>query len=202
MAQHASNAHMGAIINGPDGHHRRPSCIRPAYLTSMLVAERSSVRLDFTLRNVTPQMRKASVGASHCGRLANLLGEIRMPTNEKYTRYIEPTSPRCDLSYSNARATIPYHDRRLTSREAAAYLGVAPSTLSKMRSDGRSPAYWKAASKHGAVAYSESVLADYMRVMEGRVPGSCSKRPDARQAQFAFVVPERNIPCSAAGRTH
>ena len=108
-----------------------------------------------------------------------------MAKQKKFTRYIEPTSPElCLLLQVSGRTPIVDQDRRMTSREAATYLNLSNSTLSKMRAQERSPAYWKADGKNGAILYPVSGLIQYKRALQVMVPCKYSKR--LAQVEFAF----------------
>ena len=61
---------------------------------------------------------------------------------------------------------LPLHNRRLRAPEAAAYLGLAPSTLAKMRLRGDGPPYHKAGPR--VVVYSLSDLEDWLKANRRR----------------------------------
>jgi predicted DNA-binding transcriptional regulator AlpA len=56
---------------------------------------------------------------------------------------------------------VPSENRRLRAPEAAAYLGLAPSTLAKMRLRGDGPPYHKAGPR--VVVYSLADLEDWLK---------------------------------------
>ena len=111
-----------------------------------------------------------------------------MPMKSHFACYIQPTSPELWALLEAVRGTIPYNSARLSSREAARFLGISNNTLSRMRAEGRSPGYWKAAGIYGAVAHGASALFEYKAALNARAPGKHSKKPDPRQAEFAFAM--------------
>ena len=76
----------------------------------------------------------------------------------EFTRVIEPVAGGVFAIEKQLQAVSPYHDQRLTSKQAARYLGISPGTLARWRAERRSPVYLKAAGKYGAVAYAFSEL--------------------------------------------
>ena len=83
-------------------------------------------------------------------------------------RYVEPTFVGGVGSLS--RAFVPYTDREVGAREAAAVLGVTVATLARWRSQGISPAYMKQPGRSGRVSYSMSDLHEW----KARHPGTGS----------------------------
>ena len=76
----------------------------------------------------------------------------------KFTRVIEPIAGGVCTVEKLLQAVSPYHDRTLTSKEAARCLDIRPGTLAHWRMERRSPVYSKAAGKYGAVGYALSDL--------------------------------------------
>ena len=108
--------------------------------------------------------------------------------DSKFTRYIEPTSPDICMMLQTTRAPVFYNERTLSSRAAAAYLGVSMRTLARMRAQGRSPAYHKADGKFGKIAYAESGLAEYKQAVLPWISITNSRKTGLRQTGFAFLM--------------
>ena len=100
----------------------------------------------------------------------------------KFTRFIEPLVLKTGPSRTASSAVSLYHDQLLTSIDAARLLGISGRLLARWRAQQRSPGYWKASGKYGAVAYPLSVIVEWQRAVEPQAQQFGSRYHDFRSA--------------------
>ena len=100
---------------------------------------------------------------------------------EAIERYIEPHHQYC---FESRRVFVPYADRLVSSREAAAILGIHPRTLQRRRQKGCSPPYYKGKGNNGSVSYAMCDLMEW----RSRNQGHSTIGPVAHAAQDAQRV--------------